>query len=165
MGIIDVSTLGKFRIFGPDALKALQRVYVGDMAKISEGKVKYSAMCNEDGCLMDDGVVIKKGDNDYYLTSSSNRADATAEWIRYHTRHENWDFSMVNLTDAFGAVNLAGPQARRVLEKLTDTDLSNEAFPYAGYREFAIKSAIPVRAMRLGFVGELSYELHVPASL
>ena len=164
VGIIDVSTLGKFRIFGPDSLKALQRVYVGDMSKISEGTVKYSAMCNEDGCLMDDGVVIKKGNNDYYLTSSSNRADATMEWIRYHTRHEDWDFSMVNLTDAFGAVNLAGPQARRVLEKLTDADVSNGAFSYAGYGEFTISGDIPVRAMRLGFVGELSYELHVPAS-
>jgi sarcosine oxidase subunit alpha len=164
VGIIDVSTLGKFRIFGPDALKALQRVYVGDMATISDGKVKYSAMCNEDGCLMDDGVIIKKGDNDYYFTSSSNRASATTEWIRYHTRHEDWDFSMVNLTDAFGAVNLAGPQAREVLEKLTDADISNEAFPYAGYRELTINGDIPVRVMRLGFVGELSYELHVPAS-
>jgi len=164
VGIIDVSTLGKFRIFGPDALRALQRVYVGDMAALSEGKVKYSAMCNQDGCLMDDGVVTRKGQNDYYFTTSSNRADAAAEWIRYHTRHEGWDFSIVNLTDAFGAINLAGPRAREVLETLTDQDLSSEAFPFAGYREFKIDHAVPVRAMRLGFVGELSYELHVPAS-
>jgi len=164
VGIIDVSSLGKFRIFGPEALMALQRVYVGDMNNISEGKVKYSAMCNEDGCLIDDGVIIKRGDNDYYFTSSSNRADYTVEWIRYHTRHELWNFSMVNLTDAFGAVNLAGPMSRDVLGMITDTDLSDESFPYAGYREFKIKGGIPVRAMRLGFVGELSYELHVPAS-
>ncbi len=164
VGIMDASTLGKFRIFGPDALKALQRVYVGDMSKIPEGKIKYSAMCNEDGCLMDDGVVTKRHNNDYYFTSSSNRADTTVEWIRYHTRHEDWDFSLVNLTDAFGVVNLAGPNARRVLEKITDTDVSNRAFPYAAYREFDLRGAISVRAMRLGFVGELSYELHVPAS-
>ena len=164
VGIIDVSSLGKFRIFGPEALMALQRVYVGDMSKISEGKVKYSAMCNEDGCLIDDGVVVKRGNNDYYFTSSSNRADSTVEWIRYHTRHELWDFSMVNLTDAFGAINLAGPRSREVLRVITETDLSDNAFPYAGYREFKIKGDIPVRAMRLGFVGELSYELHVPAS-
>ncbi len=164
VGIIDVSTLGKFRIFGPDALNALQRVYVGNMAEIPHGKVKYSAMCNEDGCLVDDGVVVKRADDDYYFTTSTGRAGATAEWIRYHTRHEGWDFSMVNLTDAFGAVNLAGPNARAVLARLTDSDVSNEAFPYAGYREFNIKETIPVRAMRLGFLGELSYELHIPAS-
>lgn len=164
VGIIDVSTLGKFRIFGPDALNALQRVYVGDMADIKDGKVKYSAMCNEDGCLIDDGVVIKKGEGDYYFTTSSNRSNSTAEWIRYHTRHEGWDFSIVNLTDAFGALNLAGPFAREVLAKIVDIDISNASFPYAGYRECKIADRIPVRAMRLGFVGELSYELHIPSS-
>jgi sarcosine oxidase subunit alpha len=164
VGIIDVSTLGKFRIFGPDALKALQRVYVGDMAKIPEGKVKYSAMCNEDGCLIDDGVVVKRGENDYYFTTSTGRADSTIEWIRYHTRYEGWNFHLVNLTDAFGAINLAGPNARAVLGSLTDADISRDAFPFPGYREFAIEKGIPVRVMRLGFVGELSYEIHMPAS-
>lgn len=71
---------------------------------------------------------------------------------------------MVNLTDAFGVINLAGPNARKVLEKVADTDLSDEAFPFVGYREFTLSKTIPVRAMRLGFVGELSYELHVPSS-
>ncbi|MCP4714329.1 MAG: glycine cleavage T protein (aminomethyl transferase), partial [Deltaproteobacteria bacterium] len=164
VGIMDASTLGKFRISGPDALKALQRVYVGDMSKTPEGKIKYSAMCNEDGCLMDDGVVTKRRNNDYFFTSSSNRADTMMEWIRYHTRHENWDYNLVNLTDAFGVINLAGPNARRILEMITDADVSNGAFPYTAYREFDLRGAISIRAMRLGFVGELSYELHVPAS-
>jgi sarcosine oxidase, subunit alpha len=70
---------------------------------------------------------------------------------------------MVNLTDAYGVINMAGPNARKVLEKVTEADVSNEAFPFAGYREFSIQN-VPVRAMRLGFVGELSYELHVPSS-
>jgi sarcosine oxidase subunit alpha len=164
VGILDASTLGKFRIWGPDALKALQRVYVGDMSNIANGKVKYSAMCNEDACIIDDGVVVKRGENDYYFTTSTARAGATVEWIRYHTRYDGWQFHMVNLTDAFGVINLAGPNARKVLQKVTDADVSDGAFPYAGYREFMIKDAIPVRSMRLGFVGELSFELHVPAS-
>ncbi len=163
-GIIDVSTLGKFRIFGPDALKALQRVYVGDMARIPEGRIKYSAMCNEDGCLIDDGVVVKRGENDYYFTTSTGRADSTIEWIRYHTRDEGWDFHMVNLTDGYGAINLAGPNARAVLGKLTNADISRETFPFGAYGEFVMVQSIPVRVMRLGFVGELSYEIHMPAS-
>lgn len=163
VGLIDVSTLGKFRLHGPDALPILQRVYVGDMAQVKTDKLKYSAMCNEDGCLIDDGVVVKTGENDYYFTTSTGRAGATAEWLRYHSRYENWRFNIVNLTDALGAINIAGPKARAVLEKLTDADISNEAFPFMGYRELDI-AGIPVRAMRLGFVGELSYELHVPAS-
>ncbi|MFO8089813.1 MAG: 2Fe-2S iron-sulfur cluster-binding protein [Desulfatiglandaceae bacterium] len=164
VGIIEVATLGKFRLFGPDALKVLQRVYVGDMSRIPAGKVKYSAMCNDGGCLLDDGVVAKIGEGDYYFTASSGRAGLTVEWLRYHARHEGWNFNIINLTDAFGAINLAGPNARAVLEKLTNADLSNEAFPYMGYRDFELSGGVPVRAFRLGFVGELSYELHMPSS-
>ncbi len=164
VGLLDASTLGKFRIHGPDALNALQRVYVSDMAKIADGKVKYSAMCNEDGCIIDDGVVLKIAENDYYFTTSTGRAGQTVEWLRYHTRFENWDFNLVNLTDAFGVINLAGPNARKVLEKVTTADVSNTAFPFIAWRDMTIADEIPVRAMRLGFVGELSYEFHVPAS-
>jgi sarcosine oxidase subunit alpha len=163
VGMLDASTLGKFRIFGPDALKALQRIYVGDMSHIPAGRAKYCAMCNDDGCVTDDGVVIQTGENDYYFTSSTARAGMTAEWIRYHTRFDGWDFSIVNLTDAYGVINLAGPKAREVLARVANSDVGNEAFPHMGYREFSV-GGVPVRALRLGFVGELSYELHVPSS-
>ncbi|MFN2353992.1 MAG: 2Fe-2S iron-sulfur cluster-binding protein [Desulfopila sp.] len=164
VGLLDASTLGKFRIHGPDALKALQRVYVSDMSKVRQGRIKYSAMCNEDGCVIDDGVVVQEGENDYYFTTSTGRAGQTIEWIRYHTRFDNWDFHLVNLTDAMGVINIAGPRSRNVLEKIVAEDISNESFPFAGYRHVTIAGHLPVRAMRLGFVGELSYELHVPSS-
>ncbi len=164
VGMLDGSTLGKFRIHGTDALKALQRIYVSDMSKIKPGRVKYSAMCNDDGCVIDDGVVIKLDENDYYFTTSTGRAGSTVEWFRYHTRYDGWDYHLVNLTDSMGVINLAGPNARKVFEKITDEDISNDAFPYSGYREFLIQNTIPVKVMRLGFVGELSYEFHVPSS-
>jgi sarcosine oxidase, subunit alpha len=164
VGMLDGSTLGKFRIHGPDALKALQRVYVSDMSKVKEGRIKYSAMCNDDGCVIDDGVVVKQGENDYYFTTSTARAGQTVEWLRFHTRFDGWDFNLVNLTDSMGVINLSGPNSRKVLAKVVGIDVSNEAFPFSGYKEFFIQDTISVRAMRLGFVGELSYELHVPAS-
>ena len=164
VGMLDASTLGKFRLHGPDALKALQRVYVSDMSKIKEGRIKYSAMCNDDGCVIDDGVVVKKGENDYYLTTSTGRAGQSIEWIRFHTRFDNWDFHMVNLTDALGVINISGPNSRKVLQKIVDDDISNELFPFSGYGEFTLSGGLKVGAMRLGFVGELSYELHVPSS-
>lgn len=164
VGMLDGSTLGKFRIHGPDALKALQRVYVSDMSKAKEGRIKYSAMCNDDGCVIDDGVVIKLAENDYYFTTSTGRAGQTVEWLRYHTRYDGWDFALVNLTDSMGVINLSGPNARKVLEKVVDIDVSNKAFGFSEYKEFTIADAIPVKAMRLGFVGELSYEFHVPSS-
>ncbi len=164
VGMLDGSTLGKFRLWGPDALDALQRVYVSDMSKLKQGRVKYSAMCNDDGCVVDDGVVVKRDENEYYLTSSSGRSGRTIEWFRYHTRYDDWDFKLVNLTDAMGVINLAGPNAREVLEAVTDADVSGEAFRFSRYREISLANTIPVRVMRLGFVGELSFELHVPAS-
>ena len=164
VGMLDGSTLGKFRLYGPDALKALQRVFVSDMSKVKQGRVKYSAMCNDDGCVIDDGVVIKQGENDYYFTTSSGRAGQTVEWIRYHTRYDGWNFALVNLTDSLGVINLSGPNARKVLEKIVDIDISNEGFGYSEYKEFKIQDTVHTRAMRLGFVGELSYELHLPSS-
>lgn len=164
VGIFDGSTLGKFRIHGPDCLKALERVFVSDMNKVKQGRIKYTAMCNEDGCVIDDGVITKMGENDYFFTTSTGRAGATVEWIRYHTRYDGWDFNLVNLTDAFGVINLSGPNARKVIEKVVDQDISNEALPFSGVKGYSIQQTVEVMVMRLGFVGELSYEIHVPAS-
>lgn len=164
VGMLDSSPLGKFRIFGPDAMRALQRVYISDMTKAKPGRAKYSAMLNDTGNIMDDGVVVPVGEDDFYFTTSSGRAGATVEWFRYHTRYDGWDYHLVNLTDAFASINLAGPNARAVLARVTGADLSNEAFPYLGYRVIRVGDAVAARCLRLGFVGELSYELHVPAS-
>ncbi len=164
VGLLDSSPLGKFRLWGPDAMKALQRVYVSNMTKMKPGRCKYSAMCNDLGNIVDDGVVVPVGEDDCYFTTSSARAGVTVEWFRYHTRYDGWDFNLVNLTDTLASINIAGPNARSVLAKVTDGDLSNEAFPYMGYREILVGDGVPARCLRLGFVGELSYELHVGAS-
>ena len=163
VGLLDSSPLGKFRIHGPDALNALQRVYISDIGKARPGRCKYSAMCNDMAHVLDDGAIVMDNERDYYFTTSSGRAGSTVEWFRYHTRHDGRDFHLVNLTDAFGSINLAGPNARRVLERVTGDDVSNEAFPYLGCRWVTVGD-IEVRCLRLGFVGELSYEMHVPSS-
>jgi sarcosine oxidase subunit alpha len=164
VGLLDGSSLGKFFIYGPDALEALQRVYISNMEKTPLGRCKYSAMCNDTGNVVDDGVISKIDDGNYYFTTTSNRAGITIEWFRYHTRYDDWDFKLVNLTDALGSINIAGPNARDVVQQITSEDLSNEAFPYMGYREIVVGEGVRARCLRLGFVGELSYELHVPAS-
>lgn len=103
VGIMDCSTLGKFRIYGPDALKALNYLYVTDMTTVKQHKLKYAAMCNEDGCLIDDGVATRAGKDNFYFTTSSGRASETLAWFRYWTRDMEWDYSLVNLTDTLGA--------------------------------------------------------------
>lgn len=164
VGLLDGASLGKFRIYGPDAVRALQRVYVSNMEKTRLGRCKYSAMCNETGNVVDDGVVTRLGDDDFYFTTTSNRAGSTIEWFRYQTRFEDWDYKIINLTDAYGSINIAGPNARSVLQKVTRDDVSNEAMPYVGYMEITVGDRVRARCLRLGFVGELSFELHVPAS-
>lgn len=164
VGLLDSSPLGKFRLWGPDAVRALQRVYISDMSRTRPGRCTYSAMCNVTGNIIDDGVVVRTGEDEFYLTTSSNRAGSTVEWFRFHTRHDGWDYNLVNLTDALASINVAGPNARRVLERITRADLSNDAFPCLGYREIEVGDGVAARCLRLGFVGELSYELHVDAS-
>ena len=164
VGLMDVSTLGKFRIYGPDARKALNYLYVSDMTAIPMHKLKYSAMCNEDGCLIDDGVCTCIGEDDFYFTTSSGRASETLAWFRYWTREKNWDYSLVNLTDTLGAINIAGPGSRKVLQPLVDEDISNQALPYMGCKEVTLQGSVPAKLLRMGFLGELSYEIHAPAS-
>ena len=164
VGILDSSPLGKFRIFGPDALKALQRVYISDMSQMRPGRCKYSAMCNDMAHVLDDGAIIKNSERQYYFTTSSARAGSAVEWFRYQTRHDGWNYHLVNLTDAFGSINIAGPNARRVLERVTRDDISNDAFPYMACKRITVGKGVEARCLRLGFVGELSFELHAPSS-
>jgi sarcosine oxidase subunit alpha len=164
VGFIDISTLGKFRVYGKDAIKLLQRVYVNDMDRVGEGRLTYAVMCNEEGVIIDDGVVTKLKEDDYFFTTSTARAAETCEWLRFHSREENWHAFPMNLTDAFAAVNLAGPRSREVLGRLTDQDVSNEAFPYMGFRRMVLCGEIQAMIARIGFVGEICYEIHVPAS-
>jgi sarcosine oxidase subunit alpha len=163
VGLMDVSTLGKFRIIGKDALTMLQRIYVSDLGRLVPGQLKYSAMCNEDGCIIDDGMITKKTDGDYYFTTTSARARETMEWFGYHSRFENWDYHILNLTDGWGAVNLAGPAARQVLSRVVHNGSANNLYS-KGYMETQLLIGIPVRLMRVGFVADRSYEIHAPAS-
>ena len=164
VGFIDISTLGKFRVHGREALELLQRVYINDMSKVKEGKLTYSVMCNEEGVVIDDGVITKICENDYFFTTSTTRASGTTEWLKFHSREEDWEAYVVNLTDALAAINLAGPRAREVLDMLTDEDVSNESLPYMGFCKMTLCGDIPVMIARIGFVGEICYEIHVPSS-
>ncbi len=162
VAMMDVSTLGKFRIEGPQALSLLQRVYVSDLGRLETGQLKYSAMCNEDGCLIDDGLITKTGESGYYFTTTSAWASRTEEWLRYHARFEDWDYHIVNLTDAMGAVNVAGPAAHQVLSRVLEDGMADTSL--RGFRESRLRSGIPVKILEVGFVADRSYEIHAPAS-
>jgi len=163
VGVIDVGTLGKLEIIGPQAAEFLERAYISRYANLKLGMTRYAVMCDEAGVVIDDGVVGRLAEDHFYFTTTTSGAAAIyRELSRLNTMWQ-LDCGIVNHTGAFAAVNLAGPKSREVLAGLTPLDLSASAFPYLALRESTV-AGIPARLMRVGFVGEWGYEIHVPAN-
>lgn len=164
VGLIDVSTLGGIEVRGPDAAEFMNRIYTFGFLKQPVGRTRYAVLTNEHGVVIDDGVACRIAEQHFYVTATTSGADRVYRDMTRWNAQWRLDVDIANVTSAFAAVNLAGPDARRVLQKLvTDVDLSPEGFPYLAYREGHV-GGIPARMLRVGFVGELGYELHVPAS-
>jgi sarcosine oxidase subunit alpha len=163
VGVIDVSTLGKLELRGPDAAEFMNRVYTFAYAIQPAGRIRYVLMTDETGAIIDDGVSCRISDDLFYVTATSSGVDSVyRSMLRWNAQ---WRLAVTisNFTSGFAAVNLAGPNARKVLERLDpDIDVAAEAFPYLAYREGNVAD-IPARLLRVGFVGELGYEIHVPA--
>lgn len=163
VGLIDVGTLGKLEVIGPQAAEFLERVYTGSFTNLKVGMTRYAVMCDESGVLIDDGVVARLAqDHFYFTTTTSGSATVYRELSRLNVMWR-MDCGIVNHTGAFAAINLAGPNSRAVLASLTELDLSAGAFPYLAVREGAV-AGIQARLMRVGFVGEWGYEIHAPSS-
>lgn len=162
VGIIDVGTLGKLEIRGADAAEFLERVYTGRFATLKVGLSRYALMLDESGVIIDDGVVARQAaDHFYFTTTTSGATNIYRELSRLNTL---WQLNcgIVNLTGARSTINLAGQHSRDVLAKLTDLDLSSVAFPYLAVREADVAGVAAV-ILRVGFVGEWGYEIHVAA--
>ena len=162
VGLIDVGTLGKLEISGVDAVRFLERIYTGRFTRLRVGMTRYGVMCDESGVVIDDGVIGRLGPERFYVSTTSSGADQVYRELQRWAAIWRFDVTLVNATSTYGAFNIAGPYARQVLAGLTDVDLSPEAFPYLGIREGTVAGA-PARLSRVGFVGELGYEVHVPA--
>ena len=165
VGIIDVSTLGGIELRGPDAPEFMNRLYTFGFVKQPIGKTRYAVLTNEQGVVADDGVAARLGEHHYYVTATSSGVDRVyRDMLRWNAQ---WrlDLDIANVTSAFSAINVAGPLSRQVIESAgCSVDLSTEHFPYLAYQEASV-AGIPARMMRVGFVGELGYELHVPSPL
>jgi sarcosine oxidase subunit alpha len=162
VGLIDVGTLGKIELHGPDAAEFLERVYTARFANLKVGMTRYALMLDEAGVVLDDGVVGRLGAESFYFTTTTGNS---ATLFREFGRLATWwrlSVGLVNLTGHYAALNLAGPASRAVLREHTGLDLEDAAFPYLGLREATVAGA-PCRILRVGFVGELGYEIHLPA--
>jgi sarcosine oxidase, subunit alpha len=162
VGLIDVSTLGKLVVKGKDAPALLDNVYTHWFSNLKPGRTRYGVICDEAGIILDDGTVARLAPDHYYVTTSSGNVDLIEQWMKWLSAGTGWCVHVVNMTSGIAAVNLAGPEARGVLSKLTDVDVSPSAFPYMACREGNV-AGVPAILLRVGFVGETGWEIHFPA--
>lgn len=162
VGLIDVSTLGKIDLRGRDVVKLLEKVYINSWANLKPGKIRYGVMCDDSGIIFDDGTTARLGENHYYMTTSTSGAETVLQWLEWWLVGTNLDVCVTSLTSANAAVNLAGPRSRDVLRKLTEADVSAEKLPYLGCLQTKV-AGVPATLLRIGFVGEMGYEIHFPA--
>jgi sarcosine oxidase, subunit alpha len=164
LGVIDVSTLGKLLVEGPEAAALLERLYPNRFADLRPGRIRYGVLTTDGGRIMDDGTVARLDEDLYYVTTTSTGSDAVTAWFEWWNAVWGYDAEIVNVTGALAAVNVAGPRAREALARLVeDPDLvSGEEFRYLDARELEV-AGVPCLALRIGFVGELGYELHFPS--
>ena len=163
VSVMDVGTLGKFLVAGRDARTLVDRVFPCDVEHLEPGRSRYLIVLDEAGYAMDDGLLCANADGTYTVTSTSGGSDRMEAALR--DRIDRWGLHvhLLNQTAMLGAVNVAGPLARELLERLTDDRVDRDAIPYPGHARITV-AGVPCHAIRSGFVGELSFELHHPRS-
>lgn len=155
--LIDQSSFAKFELIGPGACAALQHLCVSNMDK-PVGAVIYTQMCNARGGIEADLTITRLAADRYYIVTGAGFGVHDGDWI---TRNLPSGCHLIDMTSAYAVLNLCGPKSREVLAAASESDVSNAAQPFATCREVVIGAA-PVRAMRIGYVGELGWELHIP---
>ncbi len=166
VGILDASTLGKIVVKGEDAGRFLDMLYTNKMSSLKVGRCRYGLMCTENGFLFDDGVVARTGEDEFLCHTTSGGADRVhahmEEWLQ--TEWWDWKVWVVNATEQFAQIAVAGPDAGEVLRNLGGMDVSEEALPFMAWADGQL-AGIPVRVFRISFSGELSYEIAVKANM
>jgi sarcosine oxidase subunit alpha len=162
VGLIDVSTLGKLDVRGRDAAEFLDWLHPNRFSDLKVGRIRYRAMTDDAGIILDDGTVARLGADRFLVTTGTGSLDAVDGWLRWWLAASDRRVDVTNVTARYAAMNLAGPRARDVLAGLTDVDVSADGLRYLDARE-GLVAGVPCLLLRIGFVGELAYEIHVPA--
>ncbi len=167
VGITDVTPLGKLDLQGPDVAKLLSQLYTNKWMQLAVGSVRYGIMCAEDGVVLDDGVTGRLGDDHYLMTTTSSGAGGVWNWIEnwLQTEHPEWQVHVTPVTTGLTSINVAGPRSRELMSRLVgdDIDLDPDAFRYMQVRTGTIAGVKDCVVWRIGFTGELSFEIHVPS--
>ena len=169
VGMVDVSTLGKIAVQGPDAGEFLNRVHVNGFARLPVGRCRYGVMLRDDGMVFDDGVTWRIAEDEYLVTATTAHAAAVMQWLEtlLQIRWPDLRVHVTSSTDQWAGVAVAGPRSRAVLERVVaDGDVSDSALPFMGIAHLRLAVAggtVPVMAGRVSFSGERAFELHTPA--
>lgn len=164
LGLLDASTLGKIIVKGPDAGRFLDMLYTNMMSTLKVGKCRYGLMCNENGFLIDDGVVARLDEETFLCHTTTGGAESIhahmEEWLQ--TEWWDWQVYVANVTEQYAQIAVVGPKARTALERLGGMDVSKEALGFMEWAEGTL-GGFKVRVYRISFSGELSYEIAVDA--
>ncbi len=161
VGLFDESSFAKIEVSGPDAASLLQWVCDNDVAR-GVGAVTYTQMLNARGGIEADVTVTRVSEDVFSIVTGTAFGTHDAGWLRDQARATGAQVRIADVTGQYSCVALWGPHAREVLSGLTPQDLSNKAFPFMSMRETTIGD-VPVRALRVTFVGELGWEFYCSA--
>lgn len=157
--LFDQTPFSKFEIKGRDALKALEWICANKIDK-PVGSLTYTQMCNQRGGIECDLTVARTGEEEFYLVTGTAFASHDLAWIKKNLPAGSF-VTVSDATSSRAVINIAGPKSRELLQKASREDFSNQAFPFMTCREIYIGYA-PALALRVTYVGELGYELHIP---
>jgi 4-methylaminobutanoate oxidase (formaldehyde-forming) len=159
VALIDMTSFSKYEVRGPGALALLQKLAVNDLDR-SVGTIVYTQLCNERGGIEADVTITRLAEDRFYFVTGSALGVRDRSTIERHVPADG-SVEIVEQTSAKAVLNLCGPRARDVLSALTDAPIDNASFPYMSARAIDVAYA-PVLALRVTYLGELGYELHVP---
>ena len=159
VGLFDQTSFAKFLVIGRNAETALSWIAANDVAK-PVGSLVYTQMLNKRGGIECDLTVSRLAEDSYYVVTGTGFATHDFAWIKANIP-DGLDARLIDVTSAYAVLALMGPRARDVLAAVTEADVSSKAFPFGTWRELMIAGA-PVRALRVTYVGELGWELHLP---
>ena len=159
VGILDLSTFSKYEISGEHSETFLDRLCANRIPK-KDGSIVLTHMLNEKGRIQSELTITRLPNNLFYVLSSTASEIRDFDWFNFHINKDQ-KVNINNVTQTYGVLVLVGPQSRSVLSQLTNADLSNEHFPWLKGKEISI-NGIPVRALRINYLGELGWELHHP---
>ncbi|MEQ3726538.1 MAG: sarcosine oxidase subunit alpha family protein [Tateyamaria sp.] len=167
VGVCDCTTLGKIDVQGTDAAIFLNKVYCNGFAKLAVGKTRYGLMLREDGIALDDGTAARLAEDQFVVTTTTANAARVYQHMEFVRQclMPQADVQLISTTEAWAQYAVAGPNSRKLLQKIVDNefDISNEGFPFMACANITVCGGLRARLFRISFSGELAFEIAVPS--